>query len=292
MRQTVIYCLLSIPLVVMLLWIYIEKWRKAKRDARREILRQTPSSAQWLAILQHDFALFGKLPSALQQTLLGHMHVFLEEKDIVGRNGFTVNERVKVLIAAQACLLIMNRPGDYYPGFRSILVYPETYLANSVRKEGLLEINSSSIRAGESWHRGPVILAWDHVLQGARDRRDGHNVVMHEFAHKLDEENASMDGLPILPTHTQYKAWSDVLNAEFSLLQQKMIDGVDDVIDSYGASSPPEFFAVVTETFFEKPQQLRRLHPALYEQFKACYMLDPITWLTEKSTEENDETIS
>ena len=103
---------------------------------------------------------------------------------------------------------------------------------------------------------------------------------MHEFAHKLDEENAAMDGLPLLPTPEQYKQWSEVLNAEFILQQQKLADGADDVIDSYGATSPAEFFAVVTETFFEKPHQLAHRHPKLYEQFKQCYLLDPKEWFT------------
>jgi Mlc titration factor MtfA (ptsG expression regulator) len=92
--------------------------------------------------------------------------VFLDEKDIIGRSGLEINDKIRVLIAAQACLLILNRPGNYYPGFRSILVYPNTYVASSTRTEGMLHITGTSTQAGESWHRGPVILAWDHVLQG------------------------------------------------------------------------------------------------------------------------------
>jgi len=278
MRQTVIYCLLSLPILGIILWYYLEKRRKVARELRREKLRSSAVPAEWQTILLNDFALYTKLPTDLQKSLTAHMQVFIAEKDIVGRNGFTVDDKVKVLIAAQACLLIVNRPGDYYPGFRSILVYPETYVANDIRYNGLLRITSTSNRAGESWHRGPVILAWDHVIQGGRDSRDGHNVVMHEFAHKLDEENAAMNGLPLLPKVEQYRQWSEVLNAEFKIQQQKLADGIDDVIDSYGATSPAEFFAVVTETFFEKPQQLHRLHPALYAQFKQCYMLDPLEW--------------
>lgn len=278
MRQTMIYCLLSLPLVGMFLWYYLEKRRKVARELKREKLRNLEAPSEWQPILNNEFALYAKLPQDLQKRLTGHMQVFLAEKEIIGRGGFVVDDKVKILIAAQACVLILNRPGDYYPGFRSILVYPETYVGNATRSEGMLRITSVSARAGESWHKGPVILAWDHVIQGARDSRDGHNVVMHEFAHKLDEENAAMDGLPLLPTVAQYQQWSEVLSAEFKVQQQKYADGIDDVIDSYGATSPAEFFAVVTETFFEKPQQLHRLHPALYEQFKQCYMLDPLDW--------------
>ncbi|MFQ3197751.1 MAG: Mlc titration factor MtfA (ptsG expression regulator) [Paraglaciecola sp.] len=123
-----------------------------------------------------------------------------------------------------------------------------------------------------------IIKDINHAIKGARDSRDGHNVVIHEFAHKLDEENAAMNGLPLLTTAEQYKHWSQVLNAEFSVQQQKLADGAGDVIDSYGATSPAEFFAGVTETFFEKPHQLEQRHPHLYEQFKQCYLLDPKQW--------------
>jgi Mlc titration factor MtfA (ptsG expression regulator) len=278
MRQNLIYFLLSLPILIMLGWFYFDKRKIKSRKLKRIKLQAQPLPDEYVHILQTKFPLYSRLPSDLQRTLKGHMQVFLAEKDIIGRGDFEVTDTVRVLIAAQACLLILNRPGNYYPGFRSILVYPETYVANSTHRDGMLQVTATSTRAGESWQRGPVILAWDHVLQGARDSRDGHNVVMHEFAHKLDEENAAMDGLPMLPTPEQYKQWSEVLNAEFILQQQKLADGADDVIDSYGATSPAEFFAVVTETFFEKPHQLAHRHPKLYEQFKQCYLLDPKAW--------------
>ncbi|WP_158768879.1 zinc-dependent peptidase [Paraglaciecola sp. L1A13] len=280
MRQNLIYFLLSLPILIMLAWFYFDKRKIKSRELKRIKLQAQPLPPEYVHILQTKFPLYSRLPSDLQRTLKGHMQVFLAEKDIIGRGDFEVTDTVRVLIAAQACLLILNRPGNYYPGFRSILVYPETYVANSTHRDGMLQVTATSTRAGESWQRGPVILAWDHVLQGARDSRDGHNVVMHEFAHKLDEENAAMDGLPLLPTPEQYKQWSEVLNAEFILQQQKLADGADDVIDSYGATSPAEFFAVVTETFFEKPHQLAHRHPKLYEQFKQCYLLDPKEWFT------------
>ncbi|WP_166426058.1 M90 family metallopeptidase [Paraglaciecola sp. 20A4] len=278
MRQTLIYCLLSIPILVMAGWFYLDKRNVKKRKWKRITLQAQPLPAEYLHILQAEFPLYSRLPDELQQKLAGHIQVFLDEKDILGRGGFEITNTVRVLIAAQACTLILNRPGNYYPGFRSILVYPETYVANSTHRDGMLQVTATSTRAGESWQRGPVILAWDHVLQGARDSRDGHNVVMHEFAHKLDEENAAMDGLPLLPTAGQYKQWSEVLSAEFGIQQQKLADGDEDVIDSYGATSPAEFFAVVTETFFEKPYQLEHHHPQLYAQFKQCYLLDPKDW--------------
>jgi len=282
MRQILIYFFLSLPILVMMTWLYLDKRSIKLRELKRIQLRSQPLTPEYLHILQTEFPLYLRLPNELQCKLAGHIQVFLDEKDIVGRNDLEINDKIRVLIAAQACLLILNRPGNYYPGFRSILVYPNTYVTGSARTEGMLHITGTSNRAGESWRRGPVILAWDHVLQGARDSRDGHNVVMHEFAHKLDEENAAMDGLPLLPTVEQYKQWSQVLNAEFSVQQQNLADGVEDVIDSYGATTPAEFFAVVTETFFEKPHQLEHRHPKLYQQFKHCYLLDPKQWSESK----------
>ncbi|WP_133471284.1 zinc-dependent peptidase [Paraglaciecola marina] len=273
-----IYCLLSIPLLILFYWFYRDKRTLQKQQQRRAELRAQPFSAAYSQILEADFPLYSRLPDELQQTLKQHIQIFLDEKEIVGRDGFVITDQVRVLIAAQACVLILKRPGNYYPGFQSILVYPDTYQADSTRTDGMLHITDTSTRAGESWHRGPIVLAWSHVIQGARDSRDGRNVVMHEFAHKLDEENAAMDGLPMLPTAAQYKAWSEVLNAEFKVQQQKWAEGVDDVIDTYGATSPAEFFAVVTETFFEKPHPLENHHPKLYEQFKQCYLVDPKQW--------------
>ncbi|MEP0354601.1 M90 family metallopeptidase [Paraglaciecola sp.] len=278
-----IYCLLSIPVLIMLYWFYRDKRTLQKQQQRRTELRAQPFPATYSQILEDDFPLYRRLPDELQQTLKQHIQIFLDEKEIVGRDSFNITDQVRVLIAAQACVLILKRPGNYYPGFQSILVYPDTYIAKNTRTEGMLHITDTSTRAGESWHKGPIILAWSHVIQGARDSRDGRNVVMHEFAHKLDEENAAMDGLPMLPTAAQYQAWSEVLNAEFAVQQQKWADGIDDVIDSYGATSPAEFFAVVTETFFEKPHPLENHHPKLYEQFKQCYLLDPKQWSKSKT---------
>jgi Mlc titration factor MtfA (ptsG expression regulator) len=162
----------------MLTWLYLDKRNIKQRELRRNRLRSQPLPAEFVHILETEFKLYLRLPSELQCKLAGHIQVFLDKKDIIGRNDLEINDKIRVLIASQACLLILNRPGNYYPGFRSILVYPHTYVASSTRTEGMLQITATSSRAGESWHRGPVILAWDHVLQGARDSRDGHNVVM------------------------------------------------------------------------------------------------------------------
>lgn len=269
-----IYFILLSPLLGYLIYHYLQKWRTSRRQQRRESLMAAPFDEQWRDLLRQDFALYRRLPLALQRRLEGLVLIFLDEKIFLGRNGFEVTDRVRLLIAAQACLLVLNQPGKYYPGFETILVYPDTYVADVSERDGWIQTDRKDNRAGESWHRGPVILAWNHVLQGGRDDRDGHNVVMHEFAHKLDEENYAMDGLPVLADGSRYRSWAEVLSREFEHLRQHR----DDVIDSYGATSAAEFFAVVTEVFFEKPRQLKHRHPALYEQLQGYYQLDPVSW--------------
>ncbi|MBA53170.1 MAG: protein mtfA [Pseudomonadales bacterium] len=269
--------LLSVPAAV-LVWHLTAKFKHHRQQRRRSALQRKPLPDHCQAILQRDFALYRKLPVESRAKLHGHINVFLDEKVFVGCNGMEITERVKLLIAAQACLLILNKPTDYYPGFETILVYPDTFVVSVTERDGMVHSDSVSVRTGESRHRGPIVLAWDQVLHGASDERDGHNVVMHEFAHKLDEENWSMDGLPVLANPQQYAPWKQVLTEAYAQLHRAIEQDSHDVIDDYGATSPAEFFAVVTETFFEKPKQLKHQHPALYEQFRAYYQLDPIQW--------------
>lgn len=232
----------------------------------------------WKSLLEREFVLYRKLPSEQRRRLEGHINIFLHEKVFVGCNDLQITDEVRLLIAAQACLLILNKRTDYYPGFETILVYPDTFVVPVTQQDGLLVSNTVSAHLGESWHRGPIVLAWDQVLLGAQYERDGHNVVMHEFAHKLDEENWNMDGLPVLPNVDQYASWKQVLTEAYERLQAEVDQGKPDVIDAYGATSPAEFFAVVTETFFEKPGLLKQQYPALYEQFSIYYQLDPLQW--------------
>ena len=236
-----------------------------------------PFLEEWRSYLRDNFALYGMLPEAQRVVLEQKMQVFLAEKVFVGCDGFEVTDQVRVLVAAQACLLIIGRDSDFYPGFESILMYPAAYSAEISERDGDVVIDAASHRAGESWHRGPLVLAWDEVLQGGRDRRDGHNVVMHEFAHKLDEENGRVDGFPKFARSARYREWGQVLGREFERMQERG----DRVIDQYGATSPAEFFAVVTEVFFEKPGQLQRYHPSLFQQFRDYYQVDPLLWERE-----------
>ena len=175
-------------------------------------------------------------------------------------------------------MLLLQGQNRTFPGFTSILVYPDTYVAKQVSHDGSLESIQDSHRAGESWFRGPIVLSWGDTLRGSLNAKDGHNVVIHEFAHKLDEQNGSMDGLPILREHSHYSDWASVLREEFDSLKYRSQRGKNSVMDEYGTISPPEFFAVATESFFEKPKQMKKKLPDLYEQLSRFYNTDPASW--------------
>jgi Mlc titration factor MtfA (ptsG expression regulator) len=246
------------------------------KKRRRQRLRTQPFPSVWLTIIERNVRIYDRLPQADQQELQGHIQVFLAEKLFEGCGGLELTDEIKVTIAAQACLLLLHRETDYYPRLITILVYPHAYLAKHVEPiGGGVVLEGETARLGEAWIAGVVVLSWDDVRQGASDLHDVHNVVLHEFAHQLDQQDGSADGAPILEHRSQYVTWARVLSDEYDQLRRDTEQGRTDVIDAYGATNPAEFFAVATECFFEKPIQLRRKHPQLYEELKTYYRQDP-----------------
>ncbi|HEV3073723.1 MAG TPA: M90 family metallopeptidase [Thermoanaerobaculia bacterium] len=246
------------------------------RSKRRERLRGTPLSAEQRAIVRRNVPYVSTLSAEDQRELEGHMQVFLAEKRFEGCGGLAMTEEIRLTIAAQACVLLLHRETDYYSGLGSILVYPSAYVVRGTRQKlGDLVVESDQVRLGESWVRGAVVLAWDAVQRGASNPGDGHNVVLHEFAHQLDAEDGAMNGAPDLGRQTSYSAWARALGAEYQELLERVAAHQPGDIDAYGAISPAEFFAVVTEAFFERGAQLRAKHPDLYEVLRAFYRQDP-----------------
>ena len=250
---------------------------------RRERLRAQPVPAGWRAIVEQNVRIFQRLPPEDQTELLGHMQVFLAEKHFEGCGGLELTDEIRVTIAAQACLLLLHRETDYYPNLTSILVYPSEYVAHEAGPigGGIWEEGDHD-RLGETAQSlGALVLAWDAVRRGAAVPDDGMNVVLHEFAHQLDFEDHLADGTPALPTRADYAAWARVMSAEFDVLRQADESGAPTLIDKYGATNPAEFFAVVTEAFFERPRALRELHPELYAELQRFYRQDPMTYSSE-----------
>jgi Mlc titration factor MtfA (ptsG expression regulator) len=246
------------------------------KKRRRRRLRAEPFPDAWEAVLRKNVRLFGGLSDEDQQTLRGHIQVFLAEKHFEGCGGLTLTDEVRVTIAAHACLLQLGREPDYYPRLITVLVYPSTYVAHDRRPIGGGGfLVGEDARLGEAWADGVVVLAWDEVKAGAEDLRDGQNVVLHEFAHQLDQQDGTADGTPILESRSQYMSWARVLGAEYERHKRDTWLGRRGVLDEYGATDPAEFFAVATECFFERPKKLRRKHPELYEELLAYYRIDP-----------------
>ena len=236
-----------------------------------------PFPQAWLAILNANVALYHALTPTEQSRLRDGLRLFIARKSWEGCRGLPMTDEIRVTISAQACLLQMGwEPMDLFPNVESILVYPAGYVATqrTVGPGGVIR-ESPSARAGEAWSQGPVILSWPDALAGGRKWSDGHNVVLHEFAHKLDFRDGAGDGVPPLSEAEQYETWSRVMSAEYAELVARKEAGEETLLDWYGATDPAEFFAVATECFFEKPRELAGTHPALYGVLHGYYRQDP-----------------
>jgi MtfA peptidase len=197
---------------------------------------------------------------------------FLDQKLITGAQGLEVTLPMRVVVASQACLLILNLGVDYFDGWKEVIIYPGAFRVSHKQMDSIgLMHDESSILAGESWLHGPVILSWDDVERDTYHNQNGHNVVLHEFAHKLDGLNDQMNGLPSLRSGMRLKVWSSVMNDAYNALSLQVLSGKPTFINSYAATSPAEFFAVISEYFFTAPNVLQVHYPDVYEQLKMFY---------------------
>ncbi|PZO44642.1 MAG: hypothetical protein DCF19_02425 [Pseudanabaena frigida] len=247
------------------------KWQ---RD--RLMAQQFPKSC--LSIIESNISIYRSLTSEQQKELQGYVQVFLKEKQFIGCLGLQITEEIEVTIAAIACLLLFSDRKTYFPNLRSILVYPTAYIVNEMVMNSYVVEERRVARLGESWTKDQLVLSWEQVQQDILNWHDGHNVVLHEFAHQLDQEDGKAEGVPILPRAMDYAAWAKVMTAEYLQLCDRVENGNKTVMNSYGATNPAEFFAVATETFFEKPKQLNQKHQDLYELLQRYYRLDPQQW--------------
>ena len=220
---------------------------------------------------------FRKLPADLQLQLKKHIQVFIAEKHFVGCNGVIVSDEMRVTIAAQACLLILNRPTDYYPHLRQILIYPGPFILNKTGTDSAGVVHQQrQVLSGESWSQGQVILSWEETIEGAATD-DGRNVVIHEFAHQLDTESGSANGAPFLIARNRYERWWNVLGKEFASLREHAENHESSLLNQYGATNPAEFFAVSSEVFLSNLINCCG-NPSLYEELQAFYCVNPISW--------------
>ncbi len=245
---------------------------RRRRENRREMLRKRGLSEAEHRLVEARFGLWRRLPDDLRRDAAGWVRVFLEEKSFEACGGLSgVSEEMRLAIAAPACLLIARRPEDYYERLRTVLVYPSAF---TVRDEFGME----DVRLGESWQTGSVVLAWESVVQGSADPRDGLNVVIHEFAHQIDQADGLADGAPDFEEVEDYGRWSGAFAPAYEEFCERVQDGRRTVMDDYGAESPAEFFAVASETFFERAAKMKSEEPEIYAELARFYRMDPASW--------------
>ena len=240
---------------------------------------KAPFPEEWVPILEGNIQIYRNLPMPLRMQLRQLIKRFLHQKQFFGAGGLEITDEIRVTIAAEACMLVLNRPSAVYPKLRYIIVYPSGFVVDraGINDAGVVDKKPKHV-LGESWDRGKVILAWDSVVHGAENFLDGHNVVLHEFAHQLDSETGSTDGAPILGGAGSYRSWAEVLSEEYMDLRKDSYHGRRSIMDHYGATNPAEFFAVATETFFEKPRRMKKHHAELFEILQKYYRIDPEDW--------------
>jgi Mlc titration factor MtfA (ptsG expression regulator) len=248
-------------------------------ELRRKRLRSRPFPAEWREVMRRLVPYVHTMPADLQLQLKRHMQVFLAEKSFIGCAGLEVTDEMRITIAAQACLLLLNRRAGYYRNLRQILVYPGAFIVDRVHTDniGVLQ-DQRRVLAGESWSHGQVILSWDDAVDGAAIVDDGRNVVIHEFAHQLDQEKGHANGAPYLSHRKRYKRWSQVFNTEFARLQEQVAAQQPSLFSDYGATNPAEFFAVASEVFFEQALVMAAHYPALYRELSEFYCVNPLSW--------------
>ena len=248
------------------------RWRRA-----RAVQRKPVDAAAWAAVVQR-FSFLRVLDAGEQSRLRDLVAAFLAEKSLQGAGGLIMTRDIELVIAAQACLLVLKLDLDYYDDWVEIIVYPDEFIVDHeyTDEDGVVHRVHAPL-SGEAWEQGPVILSW--VDAEAADGGDGYNVVMHEFAHKLDIRNGTADGFPPLHDDMDRRTWTRSFSEAYADMQQRLERHEYTLIDPYAAEDPAEFFAVLSELFFERPDTLNDIYPAVYTQLAAFYRQDPLARL-------------
>jgi Mlc titration factor MtfA (ptsG expression regulator) len=255
-------------------WLRAPAWA----ERRRARWRGRPFPHAWRRLLRRHVPGLQTLPPPLQQRLRQHVQVFLAEVPIIGCRGVVVTDAMRLTIAALACLLLLGRHERFH-GLREVLLYPSAFVVPQVSATpGGVVHEQRQVLAGQSWSRGQVILAWDAVQHDAAHPASGRNVVLHEFAHQLDQETGAANGAPPMGSRDQAAQWSQVMAQAWQALHARLARGELGVLDPYGATDAAEFFAVATEAFYGRPHELRGEQPELYGVLARWYGVHPAAW--------------
>jgi Mlc titration factor MtfA (ptsG expression regulator) len=246
---------------------------------RRKKLTQAPFPSAWEDIIRRNVAHYCMLGNAERAHLRELIQVFIFEKNWEGCGGLELTDEIRVTISAQACLLLLGLPHNYYRNVESIIVYPSTVVPPQ-RKPGFFENTFAPVELehpiiGQAFQQGPLIIIWDAALHGGRHPELGHNVVYHEFAHKLDMLDGAADGTPPLRDRAEYRDWVQTCSREYLRLKHDVEKGKKSFLNAYGATSEAEFFAVATEQFFDQPRLMIERAPDLYRVLQEYYRQNP-----------------
>jgi Mlc titration factor MtfA (ptsG expression regulator) len=271
---------IALVAVAVLAWLIVGPSFAARR--RRVALAQ-PLPEDFVVHIERNVPARRRMPAQLRARHDSLVSAFLAEKQFVGCNDLVVTDEIRTTIAALACLLVLGRRG-HYDELHSILVYPSAFwVEDEVEDEAGVVEKRRRVLSGEAWESSRIILSWEDVLEAARFPGEGYNVALHEFAHYLDAEGlglaasqqtvAGADSGP-----RAVSAWTADLEHEFESLLDAVDRAEDTFLDPYAAEDPAEFFAVATEDFFDRPDELCRAHPRLYALLQEFYALDPASW--------------
>ena len=248
-------------------------------NRRRKKLTEAPFPGLWEDIIRGNVAHYCMLEEAERAHLQALIQVFIAEKNWESAGGLELTDEIRVTISAQACLLLLGLPHNFYQNVQSIIVYPSTVVPPQ-RRPGFFETTIAPLKVenpiiGQAFRQGPVIIIWDAALRGGRHPELGHNVIYHEFAHQLDMLDGAADGTPPLRDRAEYRDWVQTCSREYLRLKRDTQKGKESFLDAYGATSEAEFFAVATEQFFDRPRQMITNAPELYRVLKEYYRQDP-----------------
>ena len=258
-------------------------WSRARR-------KRSPLPPAWTAVLEQRVAYYSCLPDAEQVELRGMLQVLLGETSFEAGAGLDgVDLDMRIIIAAQACVLLLHRPLSDLPKVHTVIVYPGVYRARERRRtvEGT-EVEISEGRHGESWSHGVLLFSWEDVAYDAIHVDDGENIVFHEVAHALDEQTGESDGIPPLPDRPAALVWEKAFRTAYENLVRDVRLRRKTALDPYAAEDPAEFFAVATETFLETPLVFWSAYPDLYRLLRDFYHLDPAIWASGLSAASTD----
>ncbi|MEO0343754.1 MAG: M90 family metallopeptidase [Pseudomonadota bacterium] len=267
-----LYLFIGLSLCVLIFFYFL-----SRRNAHEKYLSM-PLRLEEREFVKAKFPISAKLPAALWPGYEARIQRFRAQMTFYGADEFEVSDEMVLLIAAQACLLVVNTSA-WYHRLRTVIVYRGAFTSRVQEFDGTVIHEYDCVRLGESWLGGPVVLSWQHSKEGAHNPRDGHNLVLHEFAHQLDDLTGSTDAVPLLRNGQSYRAWREVFEDAFQRHVDHVRDGRETVLDAYGAQSPVEHFAVAVEVFFERPIALRREEPEVYAQLQQFFQLDPAQWI-------------